>query len=115
MSQDFQPGDFLVFQLEAGFALLRFLAADDDAQHVMAYGDLFADVESAEAAATESAKLTVSIAHVPLTPRAFGSTQVAKIAHRDLRSDEVAALGKWREDPDRKVSDRSIRLALGLR
>ena len=23
MSQNFQPGDFLVFQLEAGFALLR--------------------------------------------------------------------------------------------
>jgi hypothetical protein len=115
MSQSFQSGDFLVFQLEAGFALLRFLAADEHARHLTAYADLFADVESAEAAANGQARLAVNFAHIALTPRAFESTQVARIAHCELRDDEVAALAEWRLDPDRKVSDRSIRLLLGLR
>lgn len=115
MSQSFRPGDFLVLQLEAGFAMLRLLAADDDEWHVTAYGDLFADVESAEAATATPDGLTVSLPHVALTARAFESTQVAKIAHHELRDHELAAFSEWRQDPDRKVSDRSIRLLLGLR
>lgn len=115
MSQSFQPGDFLVFQLEAGFALLRVLAIDEDACHVAAYNNFFADVESAETAANELVNLTVRSAHFAITKRAFESTQVAKIAHRELRDDELVALNEWRNDPDREVSDRSIRLLLGLR
>lgn len=113
MSQIFQPGDFLVFQLEAGFALLRVLAVDEDAWHLAAYGDLFADVESAETAIAEL-KLDVDLDHVALTGRAFESTQVAKIANRPLTDDEIEPVEKWRAGGG-EVSDRSIRLILGLR
>lgn len=115
MSQSFQSGDFLVFQLEAGFALLRVLAVDDDTWHVAAYDDLFADIESAETAACAPENLNVGSSHIALTRRAFESTQVAKIAYYELNDDEVAELNKWREDPNREVADRSIRLLLGLR
>lgn len=116
MSQSFQPGDFLVFQLEAGFALLRVLATDeDDAWHVAAYSDFFADVESAEAVTAKPDNLTISSSHFALTQRAFESTQVAKIAHRELSENELVALNVWRNDPNRTVSNRSIRLLLGLR
>ena len=119
MSQDFQPGDFLVFQLEAGFALLRVLAVDeadgDMTWHIAAYGDFFLDVVSAEAALADLPGLSVNSAHLALTNRAFESTQVAKIANIPLTSQETAALDEWRNDPDREVSDRSIRLLLGIR
>ena len=115
MSQTFQPGDFLVFQLEAGFALLRVLAVDAEAWHVAAYSDLFADVESAEAATNTPANLNVSSPHIALTQRAFESTQVAKIANHELRGHELARLDDWRGDPNRTVSNRSVRLLLGLR
>lgn len=115
MLQSFQPGDFLVFQLEAGFALLRVLAIDEDAWHVAAYDELFADVESAETAANAPENLNVSSLHIALTKRAFESTQVAKIANCYLKQSELAALNKWRDDPNREIADRSIRLLLGLR
>lgn len=115
MSQSLQSGDFLVFQLEAGFALLRVLAVDEEAWHVAAYDDLFADVESAEAAANAPENLNVSSPHIALTQRAFESTQVAKIANHQLGDSEITALNKWRDDPNREIADRSIRLLLGLR
>lgn len=115
MSQIFQPGDFLVFQLEAGFALLRVLAFDDETWHVAAYSDLFADVESAESATDKPASLNISSPHIALTQRAFESTQVAKIANQALTAREIAPLDKWRGDPEHVISDRSIRLLLGLR
>ena len=119
MSQNFQPGDFLVFQLEAGFALLRLLAVDetdrDKVWHIAAYGDFFLDVESAEAALTDLQKLSVNASHLALTNRAFESTQVAKIANIPLTLQETATLNEWRDDPDREVSDRSVRLLLGMR
>ncbi len=115
----FQPGDFLVFQLEAGFALLRLLeigAADgNDTWHVSAYADLFPDVEAAEEATTEPSNLTLSHLHIALTTRAFESTQVAKISHLPLTETELEPLNKWKADPNRHVSDRSVRLMLGLR
>ena len=53
MSQDLRPGDFLVFQLESGFGLLRLLAKTehngDIAWHLETYENLFFDVDSAEA------------------------------------------------------------------
>jgi hypothetical protein len=115
----FQPGDFLVFQLEAGFALLRLLAVDDAdgdrVWHLAAYGDFFLDVESAEAALADSPALTVTAPHLAVTNRAFESTQVAKIANFPLTPQENESLDAWRKDPNRKVSDRSVRLLLGLR
>ena len=50
-----------------------------------------------------------------LTNRAFESTQVARIANSSLTSEELAPLDKWRADPEGNISDRSIRLMLGLR
>ena len=119
MAQNFQPGDFLVFQLEAGFALLRVLAVDeidgDKTWHLAAYGDFFLDVETAEAALTDLQGLSINASHLALTNRAFESTQVAKIAHIPLTPTETAILNEWRNDPDHAISDRSIRLLLGLR
>lgn len=119
MSQNFQPGDFLVFQLESGYALLRVLDVDeidgDKVWHVAACGDFFLDVEQAEAATVAPERLTVSNPHIALTTRAFESTQVAIIASVPLIDQELKQLNEWRNDPERKVSDRSVRLMLGLR
>ncbi|MBK8467204.1 MAG: hypothetical protein IPL32_15405 [Chloracidobacterium sp.] len=119
MSQNFQAGDFLVFQLESGFALLRMLATDEldntKVWHVAAYSDFFPDVDSAEASTNEPKRLTISKLHIALTNRAFESTQVARIANVPLTDQDVEPLNKWRSDLDREVSDRSVRLMLGLR
>lgn len=119
MQENLQPGDFLVFQLESGFALLRLLAVDningERTWHVAAYGDFFLDVETAEAALADLPNLAVTNNHLALTNRAFENTQVAKIANIPLTPHETAALDKWRNNPDREISDRSIRLLLGLR
>lgn len=119
MSNNFHPGDFLIFQLESGYALLRVLDIDDIEGdmiwHVAAYEDFFPDVEYAEAATTTPGRLKVSSPHIALTARAFESTQVAKISHEALSDDELRDLVEWRNDPEREVSDRSVRLMLGLR
>lgn len=119
MSQNFQPGDFLVFQLESGFALLRLLAMDEahaeKVWHVAAYSNLFPDVESAETGAADAERLTYSSPHIALTNRAFESTQVARIANIPLTDRENEPLSAWRNDPNQEVSDRSVRLVLGLR
>lgn len=119
MSQRFEPGDFLVFQLESGFALLRLLAVDeqegDKTWHVAAYADLFPDVETAEIAIAGPGRLTTTYEHIALTNRAFESTQVARIANRELTAPELEPLGAWRLEPAGDVSDRSVRLLLGIR
>lgn len=119
MSQNFQAGDFLVFQLEAGFAMLRLLAMDGGGServwHIAAYGDFFPDVESAEAITAYHDRLTVNNHHIALTTRAFESTQVARIANIQLTDKEMAALMEWRKDPERRIYDRSVRLMLGMR
>ena len=53
MQDGLKPGDFLVFQLESGFAMMRLLAEANGIWHVTVYGDFFPDVESAEAAAAD--------------------------------------------------------------
>ena len=119
MSQNFQPGDFLVFQLEAGFALLRLLAIDevegDRVWHVIGYGDFFLDVDTAETASATPASLSLNNPHIALTNRAFESTQVAKIANVPLTDEELAPLKNWQDDENSEVSDRSVRLMMGLR
>jgi hypothetical protein len=117
--QDFKPGDFLIFQLESGFALLRILAIDetpdDTIWHLAAYNEFFLDVEIADAALENPASLTISNAHIALTNRAFESTQVAKLTNVPLSDEELKPFEDWRNDPNREVSDRSVRLMLGLR
>ncbi len=119
MPQDFSSGDFLVFQLEAAFALLRVLDRDDGESsttwHVAAYSEFFADVGAAEAATAAPERLAMSSTHLALTERAFASTQVAKLANVPLSDDEKRPLDAWRADPDRTTHERSIRLLLGLR
>jgi hypothetical protein len=119
MSQDLKAGDFLVFQLEAGFGLLRLLAVDeaDGAKtfHLAAYDDFFPDVDTAEAAALSPQSLSVSSAHLALTERAFESTQVARIGNSSVTDDESQRLSQWRASGDHEISDRSVRLMLGLR
>lgn len=116
MPQEFTPGDFLVFQLEAGYGLLRVLGSDgedgDKVWHLAAYRDLFIDIDSAEAAA-KSESLTIELPHVALTNRAFESTQVARLANLPLSEGED--LSNWRAHPSDQIEDRSIRLLLGLR
>src|SRR5213592_3349153 len=118
MPQNFEPGDYLVFQLESGFALLRILEVEqpdgDSIWHVAAYRDLFLDTESAEQA-IEANSLTLEIPHTALTNRAFRSTPVARLANRSLEQDEAVALEKWHSCSEQKIHDRSIRLLLGLR
>jgi len=119
MSQNFQPGDFLIFQLESGYALLRLLGIHEDGEkktwHVAAYGDLFPDVEFAESAITNPSALTVASPHTALTTRAFESTQTARLGNVSLTESELTPFTEWQRNPDRQVSDRSIRLILGLR
>lgn len=119
MHDGMKAGDFLVFQLEAGFSLLRLIAIDDADEygrvfHVAGYREFFPDVESAENAIDAEA-LAIESEHIALTERAFDSTQVATIANRTLESDLLAALDAWRNSAEREVSDRSVRLMLGFR
>ena len=117
MVHDFQPGDFLIFQLEAGYGLLRVLGVDagDGIWHLAAYRDFFLDPEMADAAIGRSSELQVEIPHVALTNRAFESTQVSRMENKELSKAELAPYELWRSSSDREVSDRSIRLLLGLR
>ena len=118
MSQNFQAGDYLIFQVESGYGLLRILAIDDSGGekvwHLAAYNELFFDIETADAALGEPQNLTVSIPHVALTNRAFEATQTARMTNVPLTDEELKPLINWRNGAA-EVSDRSIRLMLGLR
>lgn len=119
MSQNFQPGDFLIFLLESGYGLLRVLAIGekdgDPVWHLAAYQDLFLDVEMADAALTDPANLTLSHPHLALTNRAFESTQVARMKNVPLTDQDLIAYDLWESFGNGEVSDRSVRLLLGLR
>lgn len=119
MSQNFQAGDFLIFQIESGYGLLRILAIDDsDGEkiwHLAAYNELFLDVETADASLVNPKLLTISIPHVALTTRAFEATQTARMTNIPLTDTELKPLEEWRQNETAEVSDRSIRLMLGLR
>lgn len=116
---EFSEGDYLIFQLEAGFGLLRVLDVEEDdggdtVWHIAAYQDLFLDAEMADAA-IEEGRIAVAIPHVALTDRAFGSTQVAMMRNMPLQPTELSGYEAWKASGERKISDRSIRLLLGLR
>ena len=118
MDQTFNPGDDLIFQLESGFGLLRVLAVEqndsDRIWHLMAYEDLFPDVEAAERALTQPENLHLRRAHMALTDRAFERTPAARLGNRPVTSEELTAYHRWRDDGG-VVSDRSALLMLGLR
>lgn len=118
--QDFQAGDFLIFQIESGYGLMRILAIDEAAEgdkiwHLRGYNELFLDVDFADMAIQNPVGLTVSNSHFVLTQRAFESTQVARMGNLPLNDEEKRAVEIWRSNPEREVSDRSARLMLGLR
>ena len=119
MSQNFQAGDYLIFQIESGYGLLRILAIENAAGekvwHLAAYNELFLDSEMADAAIENPASLTVSYPHLALTNRAFESTQVARMANKPLSVNELQPFYEWTNNPHAGVSDRSVRLMLGLR
>lgn len=118
MSQDYKAGDFLVFQIESGFGLLRVLDVEqrdgDTGWHIAAYRDLFMDVEMAEAAIAADS-LTVEIPHAAMTDRAFESTQTAFIANTPVTESEKGLVDGWRSNSGNVPTDRSVRLLLGLR
>jgi len=118
VSQNFEAGDFLIFQVESGYGLLRILGIEGSGAgttwHLAAYSDLFLDVEMADAAVENSTLLTVSHPHIALTNRAFESTQVAKMKNVPLQAKELTGFEDWKEAGG-EISDRSVRLMLGLR
>ena len=119
MSQSFEPGDDLVFQLESGFGLLRILAVDGNGPeavwHLLAYEEFFPSVEAAEAALADPSSLHVRQPHLALTNRAFERTPAARLGSRPLTADELAPYREWFAAEERVVSDRSALLMLGIR
>ena len=119
MSQNFQTGDFLIFQIESGYGLLRILAIDETENgniwHLAAYNEMFLDVEMADAALENYQSLTKSYQHLALTNRAFESTQVARLKNEPLNESELQNVADWRTNPESMASDLSVRLLLGLR
>ena len=118
MSNAFNPGDDLIFQLESGFGLLRVLAVEGEGAeavwHLMAYDDFFPDVESAEAALGQGTSLPVRKAHMALTNRAFERTPAARLGNRPVTDEELLPYRAWLNS-DRHISDRSALLMLGIR
>lgn len=119
MAQNFQAGDFLIFQIESGYGLLRILGISEQngesVFHLSAYNELFPDIEFADAALANPQSLTLSVPHVALTNRAFLSTQTARMKNVPLTEAELKPLEDWQNDENAEITDRSIRLMLGLR
>ncbi len=118
MALQFSPGDDLIFQLESGYGLLRVLAVNETRDgvvwHLLAYEELFPDVESAEAALRGDTPLGVRAPHLALTDRALEKTPAARVGNRPVREEELAAYRDWLSRGGRP-SERSALLLLGLR
>ena len=118
MALPFAAGDDLIFQLESGYGLLRVLASEETEAgtvwHLLAYEDLFPDVEAAEDALRDPARLTVRAPHLALTDRALEKTPAARLGNRPVRDEELAAYRDWRAGGG-EPSERSALLLLGLR
>lgn len=119
MTNQFAPGDDLIFQLESGLGLLRILAIEGGAAetvwHLLAYEEFFLSVEAAEAALAQPGSLNIRKAHMALTDRAFERTPAARLGNRPLTEEELAAYREWEQSEVREVSDRSALLLLGIR
>jgi hypothetical protein len=77
--------------------------------HLRVYRDLFPEIEYAELAIASPESLTAEIDHIALTDRAFESTQVSRLGNVPLTAKEQDL------NHSSEVSDRSVRLLLGLR
>jgi hypothetical protein len=119
MSQPFEPGDFLVYQLESGYGLIRILDVErgehGDVWHISVYQELFPDVETAENSLNEPATLHQDKSHLALTDRAFERTPTAKLKNISLEESDLTGYRDWMSSPDRQVFDRSLLLLLGMR
>jgi hypothetical protein len=119
MSQEFQPGDFLLFQLEAGFGLMRLIAIDESDDepvwHVSAFEELFLEIDDAERAIATPEKLTLAVPYAVLTNRAFESTQVSRLGNEPVTEAENAEYTAWNANRESRPSDTPIRLLMGLR
>ncbi len=119
MALRFAPGDDLVFQLESGYGLLRVLRFELDEAgqpvwHLLAYEELFPDVETAEAALADAGSLHLRAAHMALTDRALEKTPAARLANRPVADAELEPYREWVENGGRP-SELSVLLTLGLR
>ena len=118
MAQQFAPGDDLIFQLESGLGLLRVIAVEGEGAntvwHLLAYDEFYPDVESAERALAAHHSLKIRNAHMALTDRAFERTPAARLGNRQVQDEELAGYREWLKS-ERKVSDRSALLLLGIR
>src|SRR6185295_9445860 len=119
MSQPFEPGDFLVYQLESGFGLVRVLGFDNDNErriwHISVYEELFPDIDWAEKALDQVESLHLSKSHLALTERAFDRTPTAKLKHVPLSESDLEPYRQWLQSAERPVFDRSLLLLLGMR
>lgn len=119
MAREFAPGDDLIFQLESGLGLLRVLAIDGEGAetvwHLLAYEEFFPSVEAAEAALAEPGSLSIRNPHMAITERAFERTPAARLGNRPITEEELAGYREWQQSENRKVSDRSALLLLGIR
>lgn len=119
VAQAFVPGDDLVFQLESGYGLLRVLAVEPGEHqtiwHLLAYEELFPDVETAEAALAAHDSLHPRIAHMALTDRAFERTPAALLGNRPVKDEELRGYHEWLATDTREVSDRSALQMIGIR
>lgn len=119
MGRGFAPGDDLLFQIESGLGLLRILAIEGEGPatvwHLLAYDEFFPDSASAEAALRRTESLPIRKAHMALTDRAFERTPAARLGNRALKDQELAGYRAWQNSEERKVSDRSALLLLGIR
>jgi len=119
MGHAFAPGDDLLFQIESGLGLLRILAIEGEGPetvwHLLAYDEFFPDAESAEAALQRAESLPIRKAHMALTDRAFERTPAARLGNRPASEEELTAYRAWQNSGERKVSDRSALLLLGIR
>ena len=119
MTQTFIPGDYLAFQLESGFGLVRVLAISGDntdrVWHLCVYRELFPDIESAEEALAHSELLHLSEPHLALTDRAFERTPAARLSHRPVEAAELDGVKQWKQGAEQTPLDRSLLLLLGMR
>lgn len=83
--------------------------------HLAAYKDLFLDIEAVDRALDDATTLSIEKPHVALTNRGFESTQVARMRNLPLTENDLKDFNDWKLSDEKAVSDRSIRLLLGLR
>ncbi|MCU1265732.1 MAG: hypothetical protein JWM21_2050 [Acidobacteria bacterium] len=119
MAQPFSPGDYLTFQLESGYGLLRILAVQGEGPerlwHIAVYEELFPDVDEAEKALAHPESLHYSKPHLALTERAFERTPAARLGNAVLTETDLSAYRAWLKNADRATFDRSLLLLLGMR